>query len=169
MVPRHWQDKYELTGGMVPQSICKLLKALEHIKKAFPNKKERDGPKACVTGGGSSKKRMVSFTDQIPKKSRKEAKHCTPSKKHGGMQNTHNTGDWRKYEKDGTPKRAFAGKSTQQQRNPCNQNAPCKSNTSHVQLSAKIAKLEKSNKKLKHVNKKRKRDCNTGSDDSDSS
>ncbi len=27
MVPRHWQDQYELTGGMVPQNVCKLLEA----------------------------------------------------------------------------------------------------------------------------------------------
>ena len=63
MVPRHWQDQYELTGGTVPQSVCKLLEALECIKKAYPTKKEREGPKANATGGGSSKKRMVSFSD----------------------------------------------------------------------------------------------------------
>ena len=112
---------------------------------------------------------MVSFTDQIPKKSCKEAKHCVLCKKHGGMQNTHNTRECRKYEKDGTPKRAFAGKSTQQQRNPCNRNAPRESNNSYVQLFVKIAKLEKSNKKLKRANKKFKHDCNSNSDDSDSS
>ncbi len=93
MVPKHWQDQYKLTGSTVPQSIRKLLEALERIKKAFPTKKEREGPKASATGGGSSKKQMVSFTDQIPKKSRKEAKHCALCKKHGGTQNTHNTGD----------------------------------------------------------------------------
>ena len=70
MVPKLWQDKYKLMGGTVPQSVCKLLEALERIEKAFPTKKEREGPKACITGGGSSKKRMVSFNDQIPKKPR---------------------------------------------------------------------------------------------------
>ena len=169
MVPKHWQDQYELTGGTVPQSVRKLLEALERIEKAFPTEKEREGPKASMTGGGSSKKRMVSFSDRIPKKSRKEAKHCALCKKHGGAQNTHNTGDCRKYEKDGTPKRAFAGKGAQQQRNPRNRNAPRESNNSYAQLSAKIAKLEKSNKKLKRANKKRKRDRNSDSDDSDSS
>ncbi len=78
-------------------------------------------------------------------------------------------GDCRKYEKDGTPKRAFAGESAQQQRNPRNQNAPHESNNSYAQLSAKIAKLEKSNKKLKRANKKRKRNRDSDSDDSDSS
>jgi len=96
---------------------------------------------------------MVSFTDKIPKKSCKEAKHCALCKKHGGAQNTHYTGDCHKYEKDGTPKRAFAGKSAQQQRNPCNQNVQHESNTSYAKLTAKIAKLEKSNKKLNGTNK----------------
>ena len=61
-------------------------------------------------------------------------------------------GECCKYEKDGTPKKAFAGQSTQ--RNPHNRNAPHKRSTSYAQLSAKIAKLEKSNKKLKRANKK---------------
>ena len=91
MVQRLWQDQYKLLGGMVPQSVCKLLKVLEHIKKAFPTKKECKGSKASATGGGSSKKRMVSFNDQTPKKSHKDANQCALCKKHGGMQNTHNT------------------------------------------------------------------------------
>ena len=115
---------------------------------------------------------MVSFSDQIPKKSHKEAKHCALGKKHGGAQNTHNTGDCHKYERVGTLKRAFVGKSAQQQRNLRNRNAPRKSNNSYAQLSAKIAKLEKSNKKLKRANKC-KRNCDSDSDsnnsDSDSS
>ena len=49
MVPGQWQDQYELTGGTVPQSVCKLLKALERIKEAFPTEKECEGPKASAT------------------------------------------------------------------------------------------------------------------------
>ena len=111
---------------------------------------------------------MVSFSDRIPKKSRKDAKHCALCKKHGGAQNTHNTGDCCKSEKDGTPKRAFAGKSMQKC-NPRNRNMLHKHNNSYAQLSTKIAKLEKSNKKLKRANKKRKHDRDSDSDDSNSS
>ena len=39
----------------------------------------------------------------------------------------------------------------------------------YAQLSAKIAKLEKSNRKLKRASKKRKRDYDSDSDDSDTS
>ncbi len=85
MVPRNWQDHHELTGGTVPQSVCKLLEVLERIKKAYPTKKEREGPNENATGGGSSKNWMVSFSDRIPKKSCKEVKHFTLCKKHGGL------------------------------------------------------------------------------------
>ena len=124
---------------------------LERIEKAFPTEKEHEGPKASVTGGGSSKKRMVAFSDRIPKKPRMDSKHCALCKQHRGLHNTHNTRECHKYEKDGTPKKAFAGKSAQ--RNPCNRNVPREHNTTYAQLSAKIMKLEKFNTKLKCTNK----------------
>jgi protein involved in ribonucleotide reduction len=104
MVPRNWQDQYKLTGATVPQSVCKLLKVLDCIEKAFPTDKEHNGTQANVNGGGSSKKKMVSFSDQIPKKRRIDAKHCILCKKHGGTHNTHNTTKCRRNENDGTPK-----------------------------------------------------------------
>ena len=57
------------------------------------------------------------------------------------------------------------------QRIPGNRNALREHDNSYVQLSVKIAKLEKSNKKLKRVNKKCKhdRDSDSDRDDSDSS
>ena len=61
---------------------------------------------------------------------------------------------------------SFAGKKAQH--NPCNGSAQCEQN-SYVQLSVKIAKLEKSNKKLKRANKKHKHDCYSDNKDSDSS
>ena len=167
MVPRNWQDQYELTVGSVPQSVRKLVEALERIEKAYPTEKERERPKSNTDGGGSSKKRMVTFSDRIPKKSRSSAKHCALCKKHGGAHETHNTGDCKKYNSDGTPKKGFAGKSAQQ--NSRNKNTSRDQGANYAQLSAKIAKLEKSNKKLKRAKKKRKREYVSDSDDSDSS
>ncbi len=60
MVSRQWQDQYKLTGSTVPQFVRKLLKALEHIKKAFTTEKDCEGPKTGSTRGSSSKKRMFS-------------------------------------------------------------------------------------------------------------
>ena len=146
----------------------KLLKVLERIKKAFATEKDnREGSKSGSTGGGSSKKRMVSFSDQIPNKCRKDAKHCALCQKHGGMQNTHNTGDCKKYNSDGTPKKGFAGKS--EQCNPCIRSVLHDQKSNYAQLSTKITKLEKSNTKLKRANKKHKHDRNSDSNDSDSS
>ncbi len=74
MVSRHWQDQYELMGGTVLQSGLKLLEALEHIKKAFPTKKDREKPKAGAPGGGSSKKRWsLSMTKSLRKPERKQS------------------------------------------------------------------------------------------------
>jgi hypothetical protein len=110
---------------------------------------------------------MVTFRGRVPKKHLVDAKHFVLCKQHGGTHNTHNTTECCKYEKDGTPKMSFTRKSMQ--RNPCSRSAPCEQNTSYVQLSMKIAKLEKSNKKLKHANKKCKHDHNSNSNNSDSS
>ena len=90
--------------------------------------------------------------------------HC---KQHGGMHNTHNTTECHKYEKDGTPKKSFAGKGAQH--NLGSRNVLREQNNSNVQLSAKIPKLEKSKKKLKHANKKCKRNRDSDNKDSDSS
>ena len=81
------------------------------------------------------------------------------------MQNTHNTGEHKKYNSDGTPKKAFTGKSTQH--SPPNGSAPYKHIIRYAQLSVKMAKLEKSNKKL--ANKKCKHNYDSNSSDSDSS
>ena len=64
-------------------------------------------------------------------------------------------------------KKAFAGKGAQQ--NQCSRNVLREQNNSYAQLSAKITKLEKSNKKLKCANKKCKHNCTSDSNDSDSS
>ena len=40
MVPTNWKDQYKLMGSIVLQSVCKLLKALERIKKAYLTKRE---------------------------------------------------------------------------------------------------------------------------------
>ena len=51
MVLRQWQDQYELTGRTAPQTVQKVLEALECIEKAFRTKKDYEGPKSGSTGG----------------------------------------------------------------------------------------------------------------------
>ena len=106
MCPRTWQAQYELTVDTVPQSVHKLLEALDHIEKAFPTDKEKD-KKGKINPGDSNKRMMVSLSERIPKKKHPETKHCVLCKKHGGTHSTQNRMDCRKYEKDGTLKKTF--------------------------------------------------------------
>ena len=76
-------------GATVSHSICKLLEALECIKKSFSTDKECEGTYASAKGGGSSKKKMVTFSNQIPKKHHVDVKHCLLCKQNEGMHNTH--------------------------------------------------------------------------------
>jgi hypothetical protein len=46
----------------------KHLEALERIEKAFPTEKECEGTHGSAKGGASFKKKMVSFSEHIPKK-----------------------------------------------------------------------------------------------------
>ncbi len=168
MVPRNWQDQYELSGALVPQSVRELLEVLERIEKAYPTEKVGEGPKTGAKSNDSSRKKMVSFSDRIPKKRRTE-KYCSLCKKHGGAHTTHNTPDCRKYESNGTPKSSFKGrKPNGNSRGP---ERPARGGSSYAQLSAKIDKLTRSNKKMKRAieKKKRKHHDISDSDDSDSS
>ena len=91
--------------------VCKLLKALECIKKAFRTDKEHKVTRASAKGRGSSKKSH--FSNRIPKKCHMDEKHCILCKQHGGIHNTHNITECCKYEKDGTLKKSFAEKGAQ--------------------------------------------------------
>ena len=103
MCPGTWQAQYELTKDTVPQNVCKLLKALKCIEKAFPMDKEKD-KKGKTNQGDSNKRKMVSLLEHIPKKKHPETKHCVLCKKHGGAHSAHNMTDCCKYEKDGALK-----------------------------------------------------------------
>jgi hypothetical protein len=109
MVPPNWQDQYELSGALVPQSVRELLEVLECMKKAYPTDKVGEGSKDAAKSNDSAKKKMVSFSDQIPKKCCTE-NHCSLYKKHGGAHTTHYTPDCRKYDSNRTLKKNFKGK-----------------------------------------------------------
>ena len=108
MVPQNLQGQYEHSGALVPQSVRELLEVLECIKKAYPTEKVGEGPKNAAKSSDSSKKKMVSFSDRIPKRCSTE-KYCSLCKKHGGAHTTHNTPDCQKYDSNGTPKKNIKG------------------------------------------------------------
>jgi hypothetical protein len=98
---------YELKANTVPQCVCDLFNDLENIKKAFPTEWEQPGKKGKANPSDSTKQKMVSFNEPIPKKPCKDAKHCSLCKKHGGMHLTHNMSDCRKYGKDSKIQKGF--------------------------------------------------------------
>jgi hypothetical protein len=115
MCPESWQDQYDLTQDSLPQSVRKLLVVLENVEKVVANSdaKERvkkEGTEKSTGKREKGKRKGTSSKDyRIPKKVRSE-KSCALCQKHGGAHTTHNTGECRKYEKDGTLKKSFNGK-----------------------------------------------------------
>ena len=105
----NWQDQYEHSEATVPQSDRELLEALKLIEKSYPANKIADRPKNSAKLTDSSKRKMVSFDERIPKKHHR-GKHCSLCKKHGGTHITHNTQDCRKYESNGTMKKNSVGR-----------------------------------------------------------
>jgi hypothetical protein len=130
MIPRNRQGHYELSGVTVPESVHKLLEVLELIEKAILTDNTHEGHKNTVKPSNTSKKKIVSFNERIPKKHLMNVKHCVLCKKHGDTQTTHNTPECHKYEKNSTPKKGFIGRSVH--------GSSCWSQTYHHEGSAYV-------------------------------
>jgi hypothetical protein len=114
-----WQNQYNLTHTMIPESTRVLLPNLEAIEKVMVEKQQEKlkakgkaaiarpeakvNPKQKVSGGP---------TGQVPKKGCSE-KFCQRCKAHGGPYQTHNTLDCRCYDSNGKPLKVAAGKPTE--------------------------------------------------------
>jgi hypothetical protein len=153
MCPLPWQDQYNMNEkGMTPMGMRLLLTLLEAIEcictreKGKPDHKKSE--KSSLKSKKGKKHPCTSPTVRVPKKVHFE-KHCNLCKKHGGTHTTHNTGECRKYEKDGTEKSSFcAAKKDGKRCYPAYQN--------FAQLTKKIEKLEKALKKSGKKGKKRR-------------
>ncbi len=115
-VPMLWQNQYNLNHSMVPNSTCTLLPDLEAIKKVMVEKKGANlkakgkGSTAPSKSKGNPKcKASGGPTGQVPKKGCSE-KFCQRCKAHGGPFTMHNTLDCRRYDSNGKPLEAAAGK-----------------------------------------------------------
>ena len=132
--------------------------------------KERSKEKGTKKATGKrekGKRKGTSSKDYcIPKKVRSE-KSCALYQKHGGVHTTHNTGECRKYEKDGTLKKSFNGKVAF----GAKYNSKGKKDhvNSFAQIMERFSKLEKAVKKTqKSTRKKKRRHEYSDSSDSDS-
>jgi hypothetical protein len=153
MCPLPWQDQYNMNEkGMPPIDMRSLLTLLEVIERVCTYEKSKSDTfeksnKSSNKGKKGKKCPGTNSTVQIPKKVRFE-KHCNLCKKHGGAHTMHNTGECRRFEKDGKEKSSVcATKKGGYNRNPVNQN--------FAQLTNKIEKLEKALKKSGKKGKKR--------------
>jgi hypothetical protein len=158
MCPLPWQDQYNMNEkGMTPMDMHLLLTLLEAIECVCTHEKGKPDHEKSEKSSFKSKKGKkhpgTSPTVRVAKKVRFE-KHCNLCKKYGGTHPTHNTGECRKYERDGTEKSSFcATKKGGKKKYPVTQN--------FAQLTEKIDKLEKA---LKKSGKKGKKHCYEDSD-----
>ncbi len=91
--------------------------------------------------------------NQIPNKARVE-KSCALCQKHGGAHMTHNTGECRKYKKDGTLKKGFSRKAAIGQKR---HGGSKKENSNYfVQIMDRFSKLKKTFKKAQRSSQKKK-------------
>jgi hypothetical protein len=115
MCPESWQDQYDLTQDSLPQSVRKLLGVLENVEQVVANfdakeKATRESSEKATRKRNKDKRMGTgSHEVRVPKKVRVE-KSCALCQKHGGAHTTNNTGECRKYEKDGTLKKSFSRK-----------------------------------------------------------
>ena len=107
MCPSKWQDQFNLTQGIIPQSLRNTIESLENIEK-FQESSKPPGKPGENGKKGSDGKRKVSFQDEkVPRKKSRTGKYCDLCKKHGGAHMSHNTADCKKYSKDGSLKKGF--------------------------------------------------------------
>ena len=101
----------------------------------------------------------------IPLKRRSPIKKCALCEKHGGKHTTHNTGDCRKYEKDGALKSGFnktAGKTASK--------FVKKERHSYQAVSERLDDIDYKLKKIvKKDRKTKKQECSESSDNSNDS
>ena len=147
LVPQTHQDQYNLTKVVIPQNLRSLLETLETIENMevhVPRKPEKLAEKST-----DGKRKGSSKGDGNPTKKKKSDKKCALCEKHGGKYTTHNTGDCRKYEKNGTPKSGFkkTGKSDSKS-----------GKKDRLSFQAFSERLDKIDTKLKKIGKK---DCKT--------
>ena len=106
MYPVKWQRQYNLMENSTLVSTRALLMVLENNESNV--ELDDKPPSKDKVKGADSKRRAESNDSRNPKKAKKgwTKKHCSLCKKHGGTHTTHNTKECRRYNKDGSHKKA---------------------------------------------------------------
>jgi hypothetical protein len=143
------------------------LGVLENVEKVgvSSNTKDKAKKESTEKATGKGKHNGTNSNEfQIPKKAKIE-KSCMLCQKHGGVHATHNTGECRKYEKDGPLKKGFSKKAVIGQK--CHGNGKKDHVNSFVQIMERFSKLKKAVIKTHKISRKKKH-YQEGSDSSDS-
>ncbi len=115
-VPMSWQNQYNLNNSMVPKSTRTLLPNLEAIERVMAEKKGanlkakgKGGTAPSEAKGNPKRKASAGPTGQVPKKGCSE-KFCQRCQAHSSPFTAHNTLDCHRYDSNGKPLEAAAGK-----------------------------------------------------------
>jgi hypothetical protein len=163
-----WQNQYNLNHSMVPESTHTLLPDLEAIERVVVEKsaklkaKGKGGTAPSKAKGNPKRKASGGPTSRVPKKGCSE-RFCQHCKAHGGPFQTHNTLYCRRYDSNGKPLEAAAGK-------PSESKKPYKKSGGNKGMAFMQSMFEahmKSQKKAGKSKKRKKRDYDS-SDSSDS-
>ncbi len=106
MCPVKLQQQYDLMVNSTPVSTRVLLMVLENIKSNI--ELDDKPPSKDKAKGTDSKRKAESNNSRNSKKVKKgwTETHCSLCMKHGGTHTTHNTKECRRYNKDGSHKKA---------------------------------------------------------------
>jgi hypothetical protein len=172
-VPVTWVNQYNIAHSTLPKSPCVLLLDIEAIKHIM-NEKQQVSFKAKVKEAasstsniakGSPKKHFASRNNpnEWVLKNARPAKFCQHCKNKGGPHLTHTTNECCKYDKDGNPVAAAAGKPSE-----ARMTFKKGGNKQMAYLMATIESLVKKGLKKAVKSKKQKRHSyDTSSSDSD--
>ena len=151
-----------MVKGIIPVNLRLTLDTLVTLEKTDIHVPKKAEAKATEQGNGNRKRKGATQGDQTTNKKGRSSKHCELCEKHGGAKNTHNTVDCKRYEKDGTQKKAF-----QPKKGTPNKTADRKSYKTLKRELKETKSALKNVKKTSHKSKKRNRD--DSSDESNSS
>ncbi len=159
-VPMSWQNQNNLNHSTVPESTRTLLPDLEAIERVMVEEKGanlkvkgKGGTAPSEPNGNPKRKASRGPTGRVPKKGCTE-KFCQWCKAHGGPFMTHNTLDCPRYDSNGKPLEAAAGK-------PSESKKPYKTsggNKSMAFMQSMFEAYVKSQKKAGKFKKCKKRD-----------
>ena len=123
MCPTKWQNQFNLTQGIIPQSLQNTIETLKTIEQFQESSKPPGKPNGENGNKGyDGKKRRGNIKEERVSKKSHTGKHCELCKKHGGGHMTHNTADYKRYNKDGSEKKGFKKKPHGQADNNNNNN-----------------------------------------------